>query len=472
VSIRPLALAVATVAALSACSSETASQSPTVTVAISPPSATLLVGATATFTATVSGAARGDVIFTVVEGEPGGSIGADGRYVAPRSPGAFHVRAASAEDPARYAEATVAVTGYARRILRMPNGSSARDRHTATLLPDGSVLVVGGIAYEQGALAAADRFDPGARAFRAGGALLVPRMAHAALLLASGEVLVTGGWDPGVPGTSGDPAHQATELYDAAASRFRSGPDMLTPRRGHSTTLLASGSVLVAGGVEHRGRGFPATTASEIYEPTKEVFRPGQHMVQGRWLHTATLLADGRVLLAGGRPDDYPGAYASPALSSAELYDPATGEFASTGSLLSSRYGHSATRLSDGRVLVLGGETTAGFGSGAAQVTTAEIWDPATGEFTAFGSLADGRGFHAAVELNDGTFLLVGGNRNEGLPSSTTELFDPATGASTPGPTMSDWRVRATATRLPSGEVLVVGGNNSGGAVEPVDLFH
>ncbi|HET7826343.1 MAG TPA: kelch repeat-containing protein [Anaeromyxobacter sp.] len=469
-SIRPFAIAVVAVT-LSACSGETSSQSPSIAVTISPPSAALLVGATARFTATVSGAARGDVIFTVVEGEPGGSIGADGRYVAPRTPGGFHVRATSADDPTRYVEATVTVADYQRGITQMPDGSNARDHHTATLLPDGSVLVVGGIAFEQRALAAADRFDPGARAFRDGGALVVPRMAHAAVLLGSGEVLVTGGWDPGVPGTSSGPASGATELYDAAASRFRAGPDMLVPRRGHSMTLLANGSVLVAGGVEHRGRGFPATTASELFDPPKEAFRPGQHMVQGRWQHTATLLADGRVLLVGGRADDYPSAYAAPALSSAEVYDPAAGEFTATGSLLASRYGHSATRLADGRVLVLGGETTQGFGAGPAQVPTAEIWDPATGAFTSAGSLADGRGFHAAVELNDGTFLLVGGNRNEGLPSGTTEIFDPARGAPTPGPQMSERRIRATATKLATGEVLVVGGNSSAAAVRPVDLF-
>jgi galactose oxidase-like protein len=471
VSIRPLALGA--VIALVGCSRETASQETSITVTISPQSAALLVGANATFSALVSGGAGGGVTFTVVEGAAGGAIAADGRYVAPPKPGEFHVRATSTEDPARYAEATVAVAGYERRILRLPDASTARDHHAATLLRDGSVLVTGGIGYEPGALRAADRFDPGARVFRDGGALLVPRMAHAAVLLPKGEVLVTGGWDPAAPGTQFDPVLRSTELYDAAARRFTAGPDMLFPRRHHSMTLLADGRVFVAGGIQLRGLGFGATSNTEVYDPTAHAFVGGPRMVAatGRWLHTATLLADGRVLIAGGRDNNCTGLCTTPALATAEIYDPATNVLAPTGSLLASRYGHSATRLADGRVLVLGGETTEGGGPGGWPVPTAEVWDPATGEFAPAGSLAEGRAHHAIAELGDGTLLLAGGQRNSGNPSGGTEIFDPATGASTPGPEMNDWRIRATATRLATGEVLVVGGNNSGGAVLPVDLF-
>lgn len=361
---------------------------------------------------------------------------------------------------------------YERIIERMPDGFDARDHHTATPLADGTVLVVGGAGLT-GVVARADRFHPGERAFRDGGSLLTPRMAHAAQLLSGGEVLVTGGWDPLAPGTGFDEVLRSTELYDPAASRFTAGPDMRFPRRHHTMTPLADGRVLVAGGIQLRGTGFGASPNTEVYEPVANAFVEGPRMVaaSGRWLHSATRLADGRVLLAGGRDNNCGNGCAWSSLASAEIYDPATNAFTATGSLGIARHGHGAALLPDGRVLILGGETTVDLGSGSDQVTTAEVWDPATGRFTPHGATRDGRSLHALARLDDGTFLVVGGRNQNGSPTGTTEIFDAARGTSIAGPEMNDWRIRATATRLPGGEVLIVGGHNSGQPVVAVDLF-
>ena len=299
----------------------------------------------------------------------------------------------------------------------------ARGRQTATLLEDGTVLVVGGRGYTgTGTLARADRFDPVASTFRDGGSLATARHDHAAIRLADGKVLVTGGWDQSTAGTGFDPVLRTTERYDPGASAFTTGPEMVFPRRHHTMTLLEDGRVLVAGGIQLRGSGFGASPNTETYDPAADAFTEGPRMVasSGRWLHSATRLADGRVLVAGGRDNNCRDACPLYALASAEIYDPATGTFAPTGSLNVSRYGHSAALLPDGRVLVLGGATFEDLGTPGDAVTAAEVWDPATGAFSRAGSTREGRAFHALAPLNDGRLLLVGGQNANGSPTTAS----------------------------------------------------
>jgi phosphatidylserine/phosphatidylglycerophosphate/cardiolipin synthase-like enzyme len=297
-------------------------------------------------------------------------------------------------------------------------------------------------------------------------------MAHAAAPLPNGKILVSGGYDPTAPGTGFDPAFQSTEIYDPATSQFAPGPDMTVPRRDHVATTLKDGRVLITGGIQLRGSGFGASPATEIYDPTADSFVSGNRLMRGRWLHTATLLSDGRVLIVGGQPTNCTGSggCAPEALNRAELLDPATGAIAPTGSLHISRYAHSAALLADGRVIIIGGESTEQQ-SDSDQVTLVEVYDPATGQFSDFGRLMDGRGFNALVELNNGKYLVVGGKRQSGLAAYTTEIFDPVTRTSDAGPEMNQLRIRATATKLLNGEVLIVGGNNSAAPVLPVELF-
>jgi WD40 repeat protein len=186
---------------------------------------------------------------------------------------------------------------------------------------------------------------------------------------------------------------------------------MLDTRADHSATLLLDGRVLIAGGGGYEGN--PRRATAEIYDPTTGKFSSTGSMATARSNQTATLLPDGRVLMTGG--DDNSGS----ALSSAEIYDPASGRFSPTGSLGISRTYHAAALLSDGRVLITGGDS-ANF-SGITRAS-AELYDPATGVFSATGSMTVARAFHTATVLSDGSVLIVAGSNDSGELSSA-ELY-------------------------------------------------
>lgn len=446
---------------------------PPINVSIAPATANVLVGTAVKFVASVSGAANPGVSYSVVEGARGGDVSLLGVYVAPAAPGTFRVRATSAADPSRFAEAKITVSDYSSTVREVARPSDGNDYHTATLLGDGSVLVVGGFGFNF-VHRYADRYLPDQNVWQNAGSLTVARMAHAAATLLDGRVLITGGYDSTAPGTAFDPVFKSTEVYDPGASQFTPAADMTVPRRNHVATRLNDGRILITGGIQLRGLGFSSSPATETFDPVTGAFTARARMASGRWLHTATLLKDGRVLLVGGQPTNCTGSGGCfpQALNTAELFDPATGAITPTGTLHFSRYAHSAALLADGRVLIIGGETSELLPGDTNQVTTVEVFDPATGQFSDFGHLIDGRGFHALVALNNGKFLLVGGKKQSDYPAYTTEIFDPVTQTSSPGPDMAQQRIRPTATKLLNGEVLIVGGNNSAVPVTPVEIFN
>ena len=236
-------------------------------------------------------------------------------------------------------------------------------------------------------------------------------------------------------------------------------------RAASTATLLMTGEVLVAGGCgaevpDPAARAAilgscPATATAELYDPGTGRFTPTADMSTRRVAHTATLLPDGRVLIAGGRPVGYGEAGALTMLSTAELYDPATGEFQATGSMGAGRALHAAVLLADGKVLVTGG---IGDVPGSGLLASAEVFDPGVGEFLPAGTMAQARAAHAAVRLDDGRVLLCSANDPifAGLdpPASGAELYDPATGTSEPA---GDAPTVGTAALLDDGRVLVVG---------------
>ena len=330
-----------------------------------------------------------------------------------------------------------------------------RQIHTATVLADGRILVAGGFDYADIALASASVFDPTTATFKPTGSLARARGLDTATLLADGRVLVSGGGDAGWvhPG----PYLASAELYDPASGTFSPTGSLTTTRTVHSATLLADGRVLVIGGNEATDQ---PTVSAELYDPATGTFSPTGSMAAARALHSATLLADGRVLVTGGAQDAW--TYSKAFLNSAEVYDPQSGRFSPTGSMEFPRAGHTATLLSDGRVLVAGGGSTASGG-----FTSAELYDPATGTFSATGSMADARIYHAATLLSDGRVLVTGGGGNYVTRAflASAELYDPANGTFSATGSMTDTRTYHAATLLTDGRVLVTGGF---GAIAPL----
>lgn len=277
---------------------------------------------------------------------------------------------------------------------------------------------------------------------------MAPYLTGPAVNLNDATVLVVGGMETNAGGL-GLPSNQA-ELYRMGSHTFVATGSMAQPRSMHTATLLRDGRVLVVGGADFSD-GFNNLATAEIYDPLTGKFTGTGSMAQGRADHTATLLADGRVLITGGF-----GGGTLP-LASAEIYDPATGKFTPTGSLTVARMNHTATLLAGGTVLITGGAD-----SMSNVVSSAEIYDPASGTFHAIASMTTAREWHTATTLGDDRVLIVGGA--EGGSSvgisvlATAEIYDPSTGKFTATGTMKTARYSHTATLLNTGQVVVAGG--------------
>jgi hypothetical protein len=223
-----------------------------------------------------------------------------------------------------------------------------------------------------------------------------------------------------------------------------------------SATALADGDVLVAGGSHLAGATWEVRAAALRFSPTTEAWEPTGELGQARSAHQAVRLENGEVLAAGGV-----GSYAvpnQPALSSAELFDPGSGDWSPTGAMRQARAWYTATLLSSGEVLVVGGYPSTDHT--APPLSSAEIYDPATGEWSDTGSLQTARGFHGAALLPSGRVLVAGGCTDGpcATGTATVEIWDPDSGQWGPGDSLPGARVELSATRLPSGRVLVAGG--------------
>jgi WD40 repeat protein len=306
---------------------------------------------------------------------------------------------------------------------------------SATRLADNRVLIIGG--QQELNCDSAEIYDPKTGEFTRTGSLIQASQACAATLLQDGRVLVAGGLesDRSIPAPS--------ELYDPATGKFSLTGETIDHHFSPNAILLQDGRVLLSGNSWVYVGGQNTFTA-ELYDSKTGTFSHTGSPLTWRANSTATLLADGRVLFAGGFDGGPQGP--SKAFSSAEIYDPKTGLFTPTGSLISARMNHTATLLPDGRVLIEGGNDEVG------SVSTAELYDPQTGRFSQTGSpLTPSDVSSAGILLGDGRVLIVDGY------SASAELYDPATG--TFGKTGSPARIHnhVVAALLSDGRVLILG---------------
>jgi len=429
---------------------------PTIPFSIAPGRVGVIPGASQAFSATVVGLDSTQVSWTV---QGGGTISSAGLYNAPSTPGLSYVVATSSANTNYSATAPVLVA--TNTTVSSPTGNLQDQRffHTATLLPKGKVLVAGGAvtADEYSCFAGTDSaelYDSASGTFASTATMTNRRYAQTSTLLQNGAVLITGGYsfdsfDCDNPETS--PALASAETYDPSNGSFAPTGSMAEVRGGHTATLLMSGKVLIAGGDNMGGNLLPfffvdGSVTAEVYDPGTGLFTSTGNMGTPRVGQTATLLVNGDVLFAGGWS-----ASQNASIATAELYHQATGAFTPTGSMTSPRTGHTATLLPDGKVLIAGGAQD----QTLVNSDSAEIYDPATGSFLATGSMAVKRCSHTATLLPNGTVLFAGGG------SIVTEIYDPSTGSFVLSGLTEFDRSGHSATLLQNGNVLVVGGLSS-----------
>jgi hypothetical protein len=334
----------------------------------------------------------------------------------------------------------------------------------------GFVLVAGGEAAGQLAFAGTEIFNPYKNAFAAASSMRVARRGHTSTVLPGGRVLVAGG--------AGISAHalSSAELYDPVTGNFSLDANKMNAARAeHTATLIsgcncqADGKVLFAGGVTAAGPFSFTIRSAELYDPATGEFTATGSMETSRARHSATLITSGSlagdVLIAGGTSDDTGGV-----VNTAELYDPVTGRFTpTTGTMSTPRENQSATLLTPsvvtgalaGKVLVAGGS------DGGEATDSAEVFDPETRTFTLVGPMTTARKLQAAVLLDNGKVLIAGGE-SDAAALTSAELFDPAHATFAPTGSLHAYHIGPTTTALDDGSALIAGGaSNSGDLYSP-----
>jgi hypothetical protein len=317
---------------------------------------------------------------------------------------------------------------------------NARIEYGAALLPSGLILIAGGsVSHEvdDAGLDAAELYSPSTQTSTpTKSPLNVPRAALTATALKSGKVLLAGGNDD-----TGTPLSSA-EIYDPQTNTFAlSQCTMADPRFAHTATLLQDGRVLLVGGFSSLAPDFTATASADIYDPETDTCMSVAPMGEPRVYHTATLLRDGRVLIAGGATVDAPTA-------GADLFDPTALAFIPTSTTMTdARAGHGATLLQSGTVLLTSGIDAFNPDGSSGFAPTAELYDPASDTFRrTAGDLTQTRAGHSQVLLSDGTVLLLGGGTEDGsVISATAEIYDPSTDSFATVPPMATTRGLVTA---------------------------
>jgi N-acetylneuraminic acid mutarotase len=310
----------------------------------------------------------------------------------------------------------------------------ARSAHTATLLPNGLVLVAGGEDASSKALSSAELYDPASGRWSLTGSLSTPRYSHTATLLPDGQVLVVGGLNPIYL--------DSAELYNPSTGQWNTTGSMATPRSSHGVALLENGQVLVAGGYSF-GTG---TATAELYDPAKGTWRSTASMIHSA-VGQATRLQNGQVLVPDGSH-----------YISAQLYDPSPGTWSLTSTMVFTQSNTTNVLLPSGDVLI--------FGSANSTTYDSEFYDPSTNVWTRtfgqnYGNMLSG----PMTLLQSGKALIAGGPGNYRSLVRNAMLYDASTNRWTLTGSLNQFRRNHTLTLLQNGQALAAGGasrNSSG----------
>ncbi|HEV2488405.1 MAG TPA: kelch repeat-containing protein [Candidatus Acidoferrales bacterium] len=326
---------------------------------------------------------------------------------------------------------------------------SAREFNAQVKLANGKVLSIGGVDNSGNLLASAELYNSGPNTWTLTGSMAAAREYFPAVVLANGKVLVSGGLG------TGSTVLASAELYDPSTGVWSSAGNLSVARVGHTATLLSSGKVLVTGGCTSSLCG-AATAISELYDPTSNSWSTTGNLITARYFHDAVRLKTGKVLVVGGSTGS--------ATSSCELYNPSTGTWSSAASMTTARFSHATTLLADGKVLVTGG-TTSRF-----PINSAELYNPTANTWTLTGAMITGRYGHTATLLTDGTVLVAGGEGQSiscgkactsFIPTWKVEIYNEATGKFTAAASLSRALAYHSATLLGTGRALANGGSGT-----------
>jgi hypothetical protein len=360
--------------------------------------------------------------------------------------------------------------------VKMLSMTTPRALQAAVALHDGRILICGGTsdANVGGVLDSAEIFDPIAGTFTPTGSMTAARQGHTATVLPHGEVLVTGGQK----NIGFRAALASAEIYDPNSGSFRAVGSMSQAREGHTATLLRDGRVLIAGGSSN---GITTTSTAEVYNPRTGSFTTVSPMNVPREAHTATLLKNGKVLIAGGGRGGMPGGYI--VYANGEIFDPANNTFSMIPAhMVVDRVGQAAALLDDGRVLIAGGKSgkvLSPFGGrnlfSLAPLKTAEVFDPETSSFRAVGPMQATHYLGIATKLETGMVLVSGGWNSYGTiigGQRFADLFDPERNIFSGGADLNVPRLNQTDTVIPNGDVMIAGGINGDGNVTATVEFY
>ena len=319
------------------------------------------------------------------------------------------------------------------KLIAAREMTTARGRHTATILPDFKVLIAGGNDQHGVVLATTEIYDPTTETFSPAAKMTVPREGHVAGSLSDGKVLIAGG------ATHGGMALSSCEDYDYETGKFTPRGNMHARRVHAVATVLRDGRILVTGGED----GTQVLDSAESYDVLNGKWTLVGKMTSPRVHHTATLLADGRVLIAGGVGSH------NVALATAEIFDPKTNKFMPTASLHGARLSHTSALLTNGAVLIAGGFAIADHDA----LVSAEIYKPQTASFTPTGNLAEPHvKLPDSTALLDGRVLIIGG-------AATAEIYDPKSGTfRTAEGSLDTARYDSAALQLMDGSTRLFGG--------------